>query len=236
MHLIVYGVFLLALIYSFLHLFSNQWENRVPSKRVKRVATLLVLIAIALFFFGDSAITNECVIKKTYLWGAELSTFFETFPMVVLLVTLFCYGYLKDKKSKFFKVTQIATLNFCIVLLIGAILKVLVMRERPLVAFDPHAFFYYQELLTSLRDSFFSLPSGHCLRLAAILLPYFLAYKNGFIRVIILLLLVMVMIARVAALDHWSSDVVLSMAIALVITDKVMKWLYFKRIKKRMSK
>jgi membrane-associated phospholipid phosphatase len=126
-------------------------------------------------------------------------------------------SHIKNSNSKFTHSVAVAIISFLCSFFVAGVLKLLLARARPFVDLNPYEFFQYMHLLKQNADDYLSAPSGHVVRAISILLPFIYLYKNKLIRIVLAFLIFMVMFARVGTLNHWSSDVVFSLAITLFV-------------------
>lgn len=224
---IIYLLFLLIFIHTLLSLkkkpiVSKQILRQLSKKNWIFIAIIIIVIELLFIFFFDSPITLHCVLDHCEKFGLTYSTLFETAPMLLLLVVLYLISFFRDTEGEFHKISKIAVINFVVVLIIGGIIKVIFMRARPFVAISPQSFFHYHALLSHHVDFFMSMPSGHVLRISAILMPFIFYFRNFITRAIFPLVILFAMCCRVMSFEHWSSDVLLSVFITFVVTYCVM--------------
>ena len=234
---IIYLLFLLIFIHTLLSLkkksiVSNQTLKPFSKKNWLMIIIFIIVIELLFIFFLDRPITLHCVLAHCEKFGLTYSALFETAPMLLLVVILYLISFFKDTQSEFHKISKIAAINFVVVLIIGGIIKVILMRERPFVSINPQSFFHYHEMLSHHVDFFMSMPSGHVLRISAILMPFIFYFRNIITRAIFPLIILFAMCCRVMSFEHWTSDVILSVFITFSVTYFVMDTLIQTRSKR----
>jgi membrane-associated phospholipid phosphatase len=103
----------------------------------------------------------------------------------------------------------------------NAILKFIFNRQRPSIGIEPTNFFCF---IMSNNKTFFdlsyacnSMPSGHTVIVFAAITPLFLYIKSSLYRFLILCFGIIIAIARVYTLNHWLSDVIVSVFLGTLV-------------------
>jgi len=226
---LLFIIIFLSALRSELHLMSiKHKKNLIPSliKEFKRKIILLlisIIFVLLIIVFLDFKITMFLTLQEHAKWSIFISDLANTLPLMVLLIILYSVSFIKNQHSKFHESIRVSTLAFVSVLIVGGILKLLILRTRPYVDLNPYDFFQYTHLLSHHINKYLSMPSDHTLRVAAIILPFIFAYKQRSVRVVLWCIIALVMYCRVATLNHWTSDVVAGLIIAIAITHFIYK-------------
>ena len=226
---LLFIVIFLSALRSELHLMSIKHKKNLIPSLVSEFKRKLILLLVSIIFvlliivFLDFKITMVLTLQEHAKWSILISDLATTMPLMVLLIILYSVSFIKNQHSKFHESIRVSTLAFVTVLVVGGILKLIILRTRPYVDLNPYDFFQYTHLMSHHVNKYLSMPSDHTLRVAAIVLPLIFAYKQRIIRAILWFVIGLVMYCRVATLNHWTSDVVAGLIIAIAITHFIYK-------------
>ncbi|MCX5774075.1 MAG: phosphatase PAP2 family protein [Fusobacteria bacterium] len=234
--IILKGIFILLFIMIFfstlrseLHAMSHAHKKNLilltynEFKRKMILLLVCIIVILLLIVFADSNITMILTQQEHLVWAKGISYLVDTSPVMVLLIVLYSVSFIKNQHSKFHETLRVSILSFVAVLIVGGILKVLIARTRPFVDINPYEFFQYTHFLSHHINKYLSMPSEHTLRVAALLLPFIFSYKRILIRFVLWFIIVLVMYCRVVTLNHWTSDVVAALILALAISHFIYK-------------
>lgn len=137
----------------------------------------------------------------------------------VLFTGLMLADYFKIKKLALtFKISLMGSIYAG---LANGILKFLFNRQRPSIGLDQWHFFAFFESgakhFDDLMYAFNSMPSGHTISTVSALVPFFMAYRNKYVRSFLVLWAILVSFSRVYTINHWLSDVLMSCMLGIII-------------------
>lgn len=105
--------------------------------------------------------------------------------------------------------------------LFNAVIKIIINRQRPVISMNPNNFFYYiASGCKNAGDLFYasnSMPSGHTITIFAAITPFLCHVRTLKSKAFLLSLGLLICFARVYTLNHWLSDVYVSMILGMVI-------------------
>lgn len=123
--------------------------------------------------------------------------------------------------QKLAEVSKISLMSSIYGGLANGIFKFIFNRQRPAIGLDQWNFFEFFKSgahhIGDLMYAYNSMPSGHTISTVAAILPFFMAYRNKWLRVILLWWWLMVAFSRVYTINHWLSDVVISSMLGIII-------------------
>lgn len=224
----LYFIFLALLI---LLIKNNYWKNiwggiLSQIKNNYLLTGIIVLINFAIvflldmkliyFFRNNKNIFLESISKfGNFLGDGEV--LFASLSVILVVSILF----------DFKKIKILFSISFMSAVYSGIavnVLKLVFCRTRPFYNSNPLEFFQYLQAISESKFGdhvYLSMPSGHTITTFAFLIPFFLYFKNKFVRLVIILIAVTTAFARVYSNVHWPSDVfmgaVIGSLVALVI-------------------
>ncbi|HLX54766.1 MAG TPA: phosphatase PAP2 family protein [Aquella sp.] len=103
----------------------------------------------------------------------------------------------------------------------NAVLKFIFNRQRPSIGLEPYNFFYFfisgDKKLIDLTYAYNSMPSGHTITVFAAIIPLILYIKSPLYRLLLLSFATAVAIARIYTMNHWFSDICVSVVLGVII-------------------
>lgn len=122
--------------------------------------------------------------------------------------------------QKLTEVSKISLMSSIYGGLANGIFKFVFNRQRPSIGLDQWNFFEFfksgAQHFDDLMYAYNSMPSGHTISTAAAILPFFMAYRNKWLRGILLWWWLMVAFSRVYTINHWLSDVTISSMLGII--------------------
>lgn len=123
--------------------------------------------------------------------------------------------------SKLGEVSKISLMSSIFGGLSNGVLKFIFNRQRPSIGLDQWHFFAFFKSggshLGDLMYAFNSMPSGHTITTLSAVVPFYLAYKNKLVRLLLILWAFMVNFSRVYTINHWLSDVFMASVLGIII-------------------
>lgn len=195
------------------------------------VAIALLIFSIISFNFLDSHIANymhqqfthDTWVYQTCTWIAKITSPSDVLYAMLGIVFLGAYMVLKDK-HKLAQQCAYITVTYLLLFVVVAILKFTLARYRPAMMFDHQQYglsWFNSDYLTT------SMPSGHTSMNFAVIFPLIVLIYNQH-KVLSWVLIgygTMVAISRVMMTAHYTADVAIGTALALLMTSITAKWL-----------
>ncbi len=180
------------------------------------VTSILISFSGLVFYLDPLVLTQIEKLQCHLLEAISLSIgfLFHTIPTLLLLISIFWRA--KLHRNEQLKIKSIQSITLLLVsIVIGMLIKLFFLRERPYVSACPYHFFVWKHFTWKTYNNFFSTPSGHVM---SAICTYFLWPKRYLSMFVALILLVSFF--RLYSLMHWFSDIFLSWAICLLLTNK----------------
>ena len=218
--LLVLGAFFIVLgVQYIIACLKNGYWTGVSSLIVRTIVAKRVHILFAfiflllLIYFIDLRVSLFCKThfeQNVYSILDFISSMAEGWFLGGVLVLLIMWHRLSGNK----RLTALFSISLMALLyagLVNTILKCVFNRERPGIILDPWRFFHffaggmhnYGELIYASN----SMPSGHTIAVFATLVPIFMFATKIWQRLILVVMIALVCIARIYTLNHWCSDV-----------------------------
>ena len=183
-----------------------------------------IAITFVLIAFVDIpatlAVKHLEIVTQSYTFWDFISSCAEGGFVGGFLFTLF----MLSKQFKWLKLAEVVKISLMSSILGGlsnGILKFLFNRQRPSIGLEQWHFFAFfkdgAEQFNNLLYAYNSMPSGHTITTLAAITPFFLAYRNKFIRTFLLIWALLVCFARVYTINHWLSDVFIASLLGVLI-------------------
>ena len=187
--------------------------------------TLLVYILLFLFVdrWVDTWILNNC----SQTWLSELGTFFSylgngsAIRLGLALCFLLIVALNSDTRKPWIKLLLYVCISCAVAIVVGEGLKYLLARHRPIMLFSDNL---YGLSFFSSEWEFNSTPSGHTLRIFAILTALSLRFKH--LKIAFISLAVLVGLSRILVTDHYPSDVLFGAFIGIFSALWVYRFFY----------
>lgn len=201
------------------------------------IAIALLIFAIISFNFLDSYIANsmhqqfthDTWVYQTCAWIAKITS--PSYVLYVMLAIIFlgAYAVLKDKYKLAQQCAYIAV-TYLLLFVVVSILKFTLARYRPAMMFD-----HQQYGLSWLNSDYLttSMPSGHTSMNFAVIFPLLVLiyHQHKVLSWILIGYGTIVAISRVMMTAHYTADVAIGTALALLVTSLTEKWLLPKSLK-----
>lgn len=226
--LVVFGVFyvLVAVIYFYEFIRCGYWRGvggniYLVLRQSLKFIIGGTLIFIILLLVVDLALTQLChnfynhdvyiafdfinVMGQGWFIGATVFTSLMIFQIL--------------GKSNLAIISKISFMAAVYAGVINTVLKVFINRERPGIGMNQWNFFHFfttwhwNDLLYASN----SMPSGHTITIFAAITPFLLYNKTLFSKVLLLFFSLAIMVARIYTINHWLSDVYVSIFLGLII-------------------
>jgi undecaprenyl-diphosphatase len=212
---------------------KGYWKNSFKKIILKlkenyKFAALIILITLItvltvdrslVFFFRKNKINFLDWIASFGNALGDGEILFPSLTVIIIISTLFNW----EKTKILFSISFMSAVYSGIAV---NILKVIVSRTRPFYNSNPLEFFQYLQAVNEGKFAdhvYASMPSGHTITSFALIVPFYLYFKNKYIRFFLAAAAVSTAFARVYSNVHWPSDVfmgaVLGSLIAAVIYD-----------------
>jgi membrane-associated phospholipid phosphatase len=105
--------------------------------------------------------------------------------------------------------------------LVNGVLKFVFNRERPVISMHEWHFFKFfiakTKNFSDLLYAYNSMPSGHTIMVASAVAVLYLYSTTKVARVILVLLVILMAYARIYTMNHWFSDVLVSMMLGFMV-------------------
>jgi membrane-associated phospholipid phosphatase len=191
-------------------------------RRYYILIAFLSFVVLAIYFV-DLPVANLCK-----LWyNVSVYTVFDFvnsmgegwFIIGVLFTFSIIYEFLgKSNHAVILKISYVAAAYAGI---FNAILKFLFNRQRPSIGLEPFNFFYFfisgDRKLVDLTYAYNSMPSGHTITAFAAIIPLIIYVKSPVYKALFLGFGIAIAAARLYTMNHWFSDVCVSMVLGFII-------------------
>jgi len=105
--------------------------------------------------------------------------------------------------------------------IVNSIAKFIFNRQRPSIGVEPLHFFYFfiskDKQLIDLTYAYNSMPSGHTITIFAAILPLILYVNKLSYKIMLLSIGIVIAIARIYTINHWFSDISMSILLGFLI-------------------
>ena len=123
--------------------------------------------------------------------------------------------------NKFAEVSRISFMSSIYGGLANSVLKFIFNRQRPAIGLDQWNFFAFfkggGQHVDNLMYAYNSMPSGHSISTVAAVIPFYFAYRNRWVRSLLVLWCILVCFSRVYTINHWLSDVLVASGFGMII-------------------
>ncbi|MEN8208942.1 MAG: phosphatase PAP2 family protein [Candidatus Fermentibacteria bacterium] len=167
-----------------------------------------LLVYILLFLFADRSVDTWIRSNCAHTWLSELGRFFSYFGdgsairLGVALSFLLIVALNSDTRKPWLKSLLYVCVSCAIAIVVGEGLKYLLARHRPIMLFNDNL---YGLSFLSSEWAFNSTPSGHTLRVFAILTALSIRFRR--MTAVFITFAALIGISRVLVTDHYPSDV-----------------------------
>jgi len=204
--------------------YFHDYKSRLASLNKLPYAVTLIcslIVAICLVPFDQQMLhalhtSNAELLRNITAIGAMLGT--DTKFWTILLV-LYAAGTALGSK-KLTKVIFGAILATVVSVVIVTILKLIVLRARPVVGIGAAEFFQFAEIFKGNR-AFQSMPSGQVVLVSSAVAFIYYQLQNHWFRFFLAVLPVFSAVSRVSLNRHWPSDTIVSFGIAVVVAHVI---------------
>ncbi|MBP9742244.1 MAG: phosphatase PAP2 family protein [Burkholderiales bacterium] len=226
--LAIFGAFyvLVAMVYFYKLIKCGYWSSVIGNIYLLLRQNLKfiiggILVFVVLLLVADLALTQLC----RHFYNHDIYVVFDFINAMgegwfiggVVFTSLMIFQILGK-----FNLAIISKISFMAAVYAGVIntvLKVFISRERPGIGMNQWNFFHFfttwhwNDLLYASN----SMPSGHTTTIFAAVTPFLLYNKTWFSKLLLLLCSLTIMAARVYTINHWLSDVYISLFLGLII-------------------
>lgn len=208
--------------------FFRTFKNEII-KQKKKILFFIILVALTILFF-DKGITMYFLTHHSdngvLIEIAQFGSFLGDGKYILSIVVTFGMIFLLIGREKLTNLVYISLSSSLVIAVINPFLKSIFYRQRPYETYNPYLIFAFKRakeegrLFTNMYDSsYYSMPSGHTITVAAIFVVFALHAKNKIVKMIFLFLPLITAFGRVYECKHWVSDTMVGYGIgALVAT------------------
>ncbi|MCC2625417.1 MAG: hypothetical protein K0R14_1290 [Burkholderiales bacterium] len=220
---VIYAVFVLTKTIRdgyFSGIFVNILEQIRSRYKLLLMFLLFVLLVIRFIDLPIAKLCTKWYNVNTYTLLDFVNSMGEGWFIVGVLFTLsIIYEFLgKANNAIVLKIAYVAAIYAG---LFNAVLKFIFNRQRPAIGLEPTNFFYFfisgDKKLIDLTYAYNSMPSGHTITIFAAIVPLVLYIKVPLYRFLLVCFAVGVGIGRIYTMNHWFSDICVSVILGLVI-------------------
>jgi membrane-associated phospholipid phosphatase len=151
---------------------------------------------------------NETPVRYFYYFGSQMG---DDIWIYIFAVYFLFLAFKRESTPAVFG----AILGVALTGLLATILKMILMRARPMMEMGPFSFFNLDAILKD-EGHFQSFPSGDVAIVAGAATYFFFALKNP-VRYLIFLIPISTAFARVSLHRHWPSDVLTSIILSIIV-------------------
>jgi membrane-associated phospholipid phosphatase len=192
-------------------------------RRQYKFLLLFILFILLVIHFIDLPVAKLC----TAWYNVNVYTILDFinsmgegwFVIGVLFTFSIIYEFLgKSNDAVILKISYVAAIYAGI---FNAVLKFIFNRQRPSIGLEPANFFYFfisgDKKLIDLTYAYNSMPSGHTITIFAAIVPLILYTKSPVYKFSLVCFAVAVGVSRIYTMNHWFSDICVSVILGLVI-------------------
>ncbi|MCX5774077.1 MAG: phosphatase PAP2 family protein [Fusobacteria bacterium] len=175
---------------------------------------LFVIVTVLLVSYVDFPVTHFFATHRTHALeviqtiGNTIGNGKFLYPMLATLVVISVL--FNSEKSKFFITCKMSFTSCVFGGIFVLIVKSIVERQRPFVTFNPFHFFDYSTAISThclFGFNYASFPSGHAIVASSAIVVFAYSYRKNLVGKLLWLYPLIVGVARVYSLNHWTSDV-----------------------------
>lgn len=223
---VFYAVYFVFCVISYIK--DGYWSNMLIGTYKLFLQNIKMLFLLLIILLGVIASLDKCISafcissynKNLYTLLDFICSMGEGWFVIGLIFTLgLIFTHLN--KIKYATLMKISMMSAIYAGIFNTVIKFILNRQRPSVGLDPWVFFHFflnhRENLNDLFYAYDSMPSGHTITVCAAVIPLFLYSKTKINRLVLLVPILLIMVARIYTVNHWVSDTLVAIMFGTII-------------------